>query len=70
VDNAAGVDNTWIDRYHTLFEGSLFSTGAWFDRFFGEDRVDMTEQPETFLRWRNEFRWLEVLFIGKWTPPK
>ena len=60
LDNAAGVDNTWIDRYHTLFEGSLFSTGAWFDRFFGEDRVDMTEQPETFLRWRNEFRWDEL----------
>ena len=63
ADNAAGAapaaDNGWVDRTHTRIEKDLFETTVWFDRFFGGDRIVVTEPPESFLRWMNELRWDE-----------
>jgi hypothetical protein len=64
TDNIAGsvatvADNTWVDRLHSLVERDLFESVVWFDRFFGDEWVELTERPESFLRWRNDFRWDE-----------
>ncbi|MFA6149026.1 MAG: hypothetical protein WC899_12535 [bacterium] len=64
TDNAAGAvvpaaDNGWVDRTHSRVERNLFDTVAWFDRFFGDERMEVTERPESFLRWTNELRWDE-----------
>ena len=66
TDNAAGpgpvapaVDNGWVDRTHSRVERDLFDTVVWFDRFFGDDRMVVTERPESYLRWTNELRWDE-----------
>ena len=59
-DNAARIDNTWVDRYHTYIERDMFATVSWFDRFFGDERFQSVERPESSLRWKNEFRWDEV----------
>ena len=37
----------------------MFDTVVWFDRFFGDERMEVTERPESFLRWTNELRWDE-----------
>ena len=66
IDNATGavplgrrIDNAWVDRTHSWVERGLFDTVVWFDRFFGDERVVLTERPESFLRWKSEFRWDE-----------
>ena len=64
TDNAAdpvapAVDNGWVDRTHSRVERDLFDTVAWFDRFFGDERMEVAEQPESFLRWMNDLRWDE-----------
>ena len=64
TDNATGTvpsapDNNWVDRTHSLVERDLFETVVWFDRFFGDERVAVTERPESFLRWTNALRWDE-----------
>ena len=64
TDNAAGpvapaADNSWVDRTHSRVERDLFELAVWFDRFFGDDRMVVTERPESRLRWRPEFRWDE-----------
>ena len=64
TDNAAGVvapaaDNGWVDRTHTRIERDLFDAVVWFDRFFGDERMVVTERPESFLRWMNDLRWDE-----------
>ena len=61
-DNAFGpvlpaADNSWVDRYHSLVERDLFETVAWFDRFFGDQWMEVKERPASYLRWINEFRW-------------
>jgi len=53
----AGTDNAWVDRTHSWVERSLFDTVVWFDRFFGDDRVVIAKWPESYLRWKTEFRW-------------
>ena len=62
IDNAAGaippaIDNAWVDRTHSWVERGLFDTVVWFDRFFGDDRVVIAVWPESYLRWKSEFRW-------------
>ncbi|HEX2709731.1 MAG TPA: hypothetical protein VHM68_02670 [Candidatus Deferrimicrobium sp.] len=62
TDNAANsvaraVDNGWVDRTHSRVERDLFDTVVWFDRFFGDDQIVITERPESYLRWKNELRW-------------
>jgi len=63
TDNAAdavpAADNGWVDRTHSRVERDLFETVVWFDRFFGDQRMEVTESPESFLRWMNDFRWDE-----------
>ena len=64
TDNATGAvpsaaDNGWVDRTHSRVERDLFDTVVWFDRFFGDERIVVTEQPESFLRWMNALRWDE-----------
>jgi len=64
TDNAASpvapaADNGWVDRTHSRVERDLFETVVWFDRFFGDERMDVTERPESFLRWMNDLRWDE-----------
>ncbi|HEX2720313.1 MAG TPA: hypothetical protein VHM71_05115, partial [Candidatus Deferrimicrobium sp.] len=64
TDNAANpvaraVDNSWVDRTHSRVERDLFDTVVWFDRFFGDDRMVVTERPESYLRWTNSLRWDE-----------
>ena len=64
TDNAANpvapaTDNSWVDRTHSLVERELFETVVWFDRFFGDERMVVTERPESFLRWMNDLRWDE-----------
>jgi len=64
ADNAAGpvatpADNNWVDRTHSRLERDLFDTVVWFDRFFGDERIVVTERPESFLRWMNDARWDE-----------
>ena len=64
VDNVMGAvptatDNGWVDRTHSRVERDLFDTVVWFDHFFGDDKLVVTELPESFLRWINEFRWDE-----------
>ena len=64
TDNATGpvpsaADNGWVDRTHSRVERDLFDTVAWFDRFFGDERMVVTERPESFLRWMNDSRWDE-----------
>ena len=64
TDNATGAvpsaaDNGWVDRTHSRVERDLFDTVVWFDRFFGDKRMEVTEPPESFLRWMNDFRWDE-----------
>src|SRR3990172_2030576 len=56
---ATVADNTWVDRYHSRVERDLFESVVWFDRFFGDERLEVTERPESFLRWMNDFRWDE-----------
>ena len=61
-DNAAGpvpasADNSWVDRTHSRIEKDMFETAVWFDQFFGDERMVVTESPESFLRWTNELRW-------------
>ena len=61
TDNAAApvapaADNGWVDRTHTRVERDLFDTVVWFDRFFGDERMKVTERPESLLRWMNAFR--------------
>jgi len=62
TDNAADpvaptVDNGWVDRTHSRVERDLFETAVWFDRFFGDERMVVAKQPESFLRWRGELQW-------------
>jgi hypothetical protein len=64
TDNVTGAiptaaDNGWVDRTHSRVERNLFNTVVWFDRFFGDERMVVTELPESFLRWKNDFRWDE-----------
>jgi len=64
TDNAAdpvapAADNGWVDRTHSRVERDLFDTVVWFDRFFGDERMVVTERPESFLRWMNNLRWDE-----------
>ena len=54
---APAADNGWVDRTHSRVERDLFDTVVWFDRFFGDDRMVVTERPESYLRWKNELRW-------------
>ncbi len=56
---APAADNGWVDRTHSRVEKDMFETVAWFDRFFGDERMKVTERPESFLRWANELRWDE-----------
>jgi hypothetical protein len=56
---APAADNGWVDRTHSRVERDLFDTVAWFDGFFGDDRMVVTERPKSYLRWRNELRWDE-----------
>src|SRR3990170_3420617 len=56
---ATVADNTWVDRYHSRVERDLFETVVWFDRFFGDERMKVTERPESLLRWMNDLRWDE-----------
>ncbi len=53
------IDNTWVDRTHSLVERSLFDAVVWFDRFFGGERVVLAGRPESILRWKTEFLWDE-----------
>ena len=64
TDNAAvpvapTVDNSWVDRTHSRVERDLFNTVVWFDRFFGDERMVVTERPVSLLRWKSELRWDE-----------
>jgi hypothetical protein len=60
ADNTAPVvDNTWVDRYHSKVERDLYDTVVWFDRFFGDERMEVAERPKSFLRWVTGFRWDE-----------
>jgi hypothetical protein len=64
TDNTAGAatpatDNSWLDRTHSRVERDLFDAVVWFDRFFGDERMEVTERPESFLRWTNAVRWDE-----------
>jgi len=54
---AAAQDNSWVDRYHTYIENDLFSTVSWFDKFFESDIIQEVEDPKSYLRWTNDFRW-------------
>jgi hypothetical protein len=56
---APSADNGWVDRTHSRVERDLFETVVWFDRFFGNERMEITERPESFLRWMNDLRWDE-----------
>jgi hypothetical protein len=53
------ADNGWVDRTHSRVERDLFDTVVWFDQFFGDERMVVTELPESFLRWINDIRWDE-----------
>jgi hypothetical protein len=53
------ADNGWVDRTHSRVERNLFDTVVWFDRFFGDERVVVTERPASFLRWTGELQWDE-----------
>lgn len=64
IDNAtravpSATDNNWVDRTHSRVERNLFDVVVWFDHFFGDQRMVVTEQPEYFLRSTNELRWDE-----------
>jgi hypothetical protein len=64
TENAMGAatpaaDNGWVDRTHSRVERDLFDAVVWFDRFFGDERMEVTERPESFLRWTNSIRWDE-----------
>src|SRR3989304_3472497 len=54
---ATVADNPWVDRYHSRVERDLFESVVWFDRFFGDERLEVTERPEAFPRWVDDFRW-------------
>jgi len=65
TDNTTGAvapaaDNNWVDRYHTGIERNLYDSVVWFDRFFGNEWLVVTERPESYLRWMNDSRWDEV----------
>ena len=64
IDNVIGAappaaDNTWVDRTHSLVERNLFDTVVWFDHFFGDERIVVSEWPESYMRWVNDLRWDE-----------
>ena len=64
IDNVVGApppaaDNTWVDRTHSLVERNLFDTVVWFDHFFGDERIVVSEWPESYMRWVNDLRWDE-----------
>jgi len=64
TDNTAGAATPafyhgLVDRTHARVEEDLFHTVVWFDRFFGDEWMVVSEQPKWFLRWTNEPRWDE-----------
>ncbi len=64
IDNVIGApppaaDNTWVDRTHSLVERNLFDAAVWFDDFFGDKRIVVSEWPESYMRWVNDLRWDE-----------
>jgi hypothetical protein len=52
-----GIDNTWVDRYHSYIEQNLYGTVAWFDNFFKDDLRQDAGRTRSSLRWTNDFRW-------------
>jgi len=56
---APAYDNGWVDRTHSRVERDLFDTVVWFDRFFGDERMEVAERPVSYLRWMNDLRWDE-----------
>jgi hypothetical protein len=57
-DNAAGVDNTWVDLSHGFVEMCLFEVADWCDRFLGgESRLRGSDQPRASVWWKNDFRY-------------
>src|SRR5512141_3343591 len=64
IDNVIGAappaaDNTWVDRTHSRVERNLFDTAVWFDDFFGDKRIVVSEWPESYMRWVTDLRWDE-----------
>ncbi|MGE5285148.1 MAG: hypothetical protein ACM3OG_09275 [Actinomycetota bacterium] len=53
------ADNNWVDKTHSLVEKDMFRTAVWFDRFFGDEKMVVTEWPQSYLRWMNDMRWDE-----------
>ena len=47
-------DDTWYDVTHDYVNMTFCEPAAWFDDFFGSDRV-MEEVPGTYVRWQNDF---------------
>lgn len=48
-------DTKWYDDTQSYFNGRLCTPAAWFDSFFGDDRIFDEGAPGTYVRWRNEF---------------
>ena len=47
-------DESWYDITHDYINTGLCEPAAWFDDFFGRDRV-IEEVPGTYVRWQNDF---------------
>jgi len=76
ADNAAGIDNTWVDRAHRLVERGMFRSAEWLDHLVGGAQVEPHEHAKVSLWWRNDFRYDQLqdftyrsaFRIGLWLP--
>jgi hypothetical protein len=56
-DNAAAIDNTWVDRSHGFVEMCLFTAVDWCDRLFGSESFTGAEEARAAVWWKNDFRY-------------
>lgn len=56
-DNAAVIDNTWVDQTHGFVEMCLFAAIDWCDRVLGSELGQGVEGPRASVWWKNDFRY-------------
>jgi hypothetical protein len=56
-DNAALIDDTWVDQTHRFIEMCLYAATDWCDRLLGGELAPGVEGARAALWWKNDFRY-------------
>jgi hypothetical protein len=56
-DNAALIDDTWVDQTHGFIEMCLYAAVDWCDRLLGGELAPGVEGARAVVTWRNDFRY-------------